>query len=183
MLELELERLQSEGRRHVLYGAINLCAMPATPQPQVGYQGAWLSRLENFKTAADVRRVVEQKVHRMRRQPGASERDCGEPAPFATGDLQVMDNPLAGALFERCTCLKRFVRAGRRANRQSKCTLHGKQFESSWATLTCDWCARHQTSLIGPCVSDALPPNLAVPLAVSSPNAARRSASARPLRT
>ena len=69
-LELELRRLHSEERRHVLYGAINMCAMPATARPGVGYRGAWLGRMENLLSAHHVNRFVAHKLRRARAQLG-----------------------------------------------------------------------------------------------------------------
>ena len=132
--------MQAEGRQQVLYGAINLCSMPATPQPHAGYQGAWLGRLENFRTSDDVRRVVKQKLRKVRIELGAKASAFGAPVPFATGDLHVMDGSLAHSLFGRCVYLRSFVETGRSANRRSNCKVNGTDFASSWATLTCDWC-------------------------------------------
>ena len=145
-LELELRRLQTEGRRYLVYGSMNLCAMPSRPQPDVGYQGSWLGRLENFKNAQAVRRGVRHLLRRCAATMEASlpsvqssAHGCGVPLPFATGDLQVMDASLSRALFGRCSYLRAFVETGRAANRQSSCMAKGNaSFASSWATLTCD---------------------------------------------
>ena len=144
-LELELRRLHLEGRRHLVYGAINLCAMPSTPDGLTGWGGSWLGRLENFKTGQAVRRSVAHLLRRRqeeaRRRGEAGDLTSQIPTPFATGDLQVMDGELTRAVFGRCLYLKTFVKAGRRANRRSGCRKNGPDFASSWATTTCDWCA------------------------------------------
>lgn len=150
-LELELRRLHVEGRRHLVYGSINMCAMPSTPHAVVGYQGFWLGRLENFKTAQAMRRSVASMLRRSTQalpgagcqsgQGGRAALASQAPTPFATGDLQVMDRELSRAIFGQCAYLKTFVEAGRRANRRSGCRKDGLDFASSWATLTCDWCA------------------------------------------
>ena len=166
-LELELRRLHLEGRRHLVYGSINMCAMPSTPHAVVGYQGAWLGRLENFKTAQAMRRSVANSLRRSTQaQPGAGCQQPGcqsgraalasqAPLPFATGDLQVMDGELSRAVFGQCLYLKTFHEAGRRANRRSGCRPDGPDFARSWATLTCDWCAHPASRGIGSALTTA----------------------------
>lgn len=125
-----------------------MCVMPSRPHAVVGYQGVWLGRLENFKSAETMQRRLANMLRRTTQaQPGAgyqsglAELASQAPTPFATGDLQVMDRELSRAVFGQCAYLKTFVEAGRWANRRSSCRKDGSDFASSWATLTCDWCA------------------------------------------